>query len=34
VLHRLGGGKEAAETTGTPARTPQRTRVAPRYYRQ
>jgi monoamine oxidase len=34
VLHRLGGGKEPAETTGTPTRTPQRYRVAPRYYRQ
>jgi monoamine oxidase len=35
VLRRLGGGREpaAADTTGTPARPPQRPRAAPRYQR-
>ncbi len=35
VLHRLGGGKEAPqpETTGSPARAPQRPRAGPRYQR-
>jgi len=34
VLRRLGGVKEPAETTGTPARAAPRFRTAPRYYRQ